>query len=287
MPANLKDNKNIELGIHPNFNFLLNGDFRNGRNAEEIVDRLLEIVPNANCVRSHAMTQSSGLLELFYNKGLTHDCNHFIPEQTEIILKPWSIWNGLIKVPYFWEDDINCVSENRTAINDLVNRKGIKVFDFHQIKGKSNTLNEMIKHCKYDYVALLDVDDIWHDEKLTVQSQMLNHYDVIGSNCVWFGDRAGVVPVIPVEDISNFNFALVNPIINSSSIIRKELCHWNENGIEDYDLWIRLRKQNKRFYNCKAVLVKHRIHTASAFNSKGNDDLVPKLLKLHGFERTG
>ena len=129
----LKDNKNIELGIHPNFNFLLNGDFRNGRNAEEIVDKLLEIVPNANCVRSHAMTQSSGLLELFYNKGLTHDCNHFIPEQTEIILKPWSIWNGLIKVPYFWEDDINCVSENRTAINDLVNRKGIKVFDFHPI----------------------------------------------------------------------------------------------------------------------------------------------------------
>ncbi|NQW41860.1 MAG: hypothetical protein HQ463_00305, partial [Bacteroidetes bacterium] len=129
----LKENENIELGIHPNFNFLLNGDFRNGRNAEEVVDRLLEIVPNAKSVRSHAMTQSSGLLELFYNKGLTHDCNHFIPEQTEIILKPWYLWNNLIKVPYFWEDDINCVSENRTAINDLVNRKGIKVFDFHPI----------------------------------------------------------------------------------------------------------------------------------------------------------
>jgi len=163
----------------------------------------------------------------------------------------------------------------------------IRVFDFHQIKGKSNTLNEMIKHCKYDYVALLDVDDIWHDEKLTVQAQLLNHFDVIGSKCVWFGDRAGVIPDIPVEDISNFNFASVNPIINSSSIIRKELCHWNENGIEDYDLWLRLRKQNKRFYNCKAVLVRHRIHNTSAFNSKGNDDLVPNLLKLHGLERRG
>ena len=161
----------------------------------------------------------------------------------------------------------------------------IRVFDFHQIKGKSNTLNEMIKYCKYDYVALLDVDDIWHDEKLTVQAQLLNHFDVIGSKCVWFGNRAGVIPYIPVEDISNFNFASVNPIINSSSIIRKELCHWNENGIEDYDLWLRLRKQNKRFYNCKAVLVRHRIHNTSAFNSKGNDDLVPNLLKLHGLER--
>ena len=165
----------------------------------------------------------------------------------------------------------------------------IKVFDFHQIKGKSNTLNEMVNHCKYDYVALLDVDDIWHDEKLTVQSQMLNHFDVIGSKCVWIGDRAGVVPAIPVENISKFNFASVNPIINSSSIIRKELCHWNNtfDGVEDYDLWIRLRKQKKLFYNCKAILVKHRIHNTSAFNSKGNDDIVPKLLKSHGLTRSG
>jgi glycosyltransferase involved in cell wall biosynthesis len=160
----------------------------------------------------------------------------------------------------------------------------IRVFDFHQIKGKSNTLNEMIKHCKYDYVALLDVDDIWHEDKLKFQSQKLNEYDIIGSNCVWFGDRAGIVPPIPVEDISNYNFSLVNPIINSSSVIKKELCYWNNkfDGVEDYDLWIRLRKQNKRFYNCKAIFVKHRIHNTSAFNSKGNENLVNDLLKSHG-----
>lgn len=162
------------------------------------------------------------------------------------------------------------------------NSEKIRVFDFHLIKGKSNTLNEMIKHCKYDYVALLDIDDIWHNDKLKFQSQKLNEYDVIGSNCVWFGDITGVIPPIPVEDISNYNFSLVNPIINSSSVIRKELCFWNENGIEDYDLWIRLRKQNKRFYNFKAIFVKHRIHNASAFNSKGNEKLVEDLLKSHG-----
>jgi len=160
----------------------------------------------------------------------------------------------------------------------------IRVFDFHEIKGKSNTLNVMVTYCKYDYVALLDVDDIWHNDKLKFQSEKLNEYDVIGSNCVWFGDRAGVVPPIPVEDISNFNFFLVNPIINSSSVIRKNLCYWNKkfDGVEDYDLWIRLRKQNKRFYNFKAIFVKHRIHNTSAFNSKGNENLVTGLLKSHG-----
>lgn len=163
----------------------------------------------------------------------------------------------------------------------------IRVYDFYKIKGKSNTLNIMIQYCKYDYIALLDVDDIWHPQKLEVQSQLLNSYDVIGSNCVWFGDRPGIIPTIPIGDISNYDFALVNPIINSSCIIKKELCYWNENGIEDYDLWLRLRKSGKTFFNCKAVLVKHRIHNASAFNAKGNNNKVEDLLKSHSLVREG
>ena len=64
---------------------------------------------------------------------------------------------------------------------------------------------------------------------------------------------------------------------------KKELCYWNENGVEDYDMWLRLRKLNKKFYNCPQILVKHRIHKQSAFNSKKNNDKVPELLKSHGF----
>ena len=162
----------------------------------------------------------------------------------------------------------------------------IRVFDFYTIKGKSNTLNEMIPFCNYDYVAILDVDDIWHPQKLEVQSQLLNKFDVIGSNCVWFGDRPGIVPQIPTGDISNYDFSIVNPIINSSSVIRKELCYWNNvwDGVEDYDLWLRLRKQNKKNYNFKEILVKHRIHNTSAFNANGNDNKVDFLLVSHGFK---
>lgn len=165
--------------------------------------------------------------------------------------------------------------------------KRIKVFDFFYIKGKSHTLNEMIKYCKYNYIALLDVDDIWHYKKLEIQSKFLSRFDVVGSNCVWFGDIEGVVPKIPVNDISNFNFSEVNPIINSSSIIKREFCNWNSSfdGVEDYDLWLRLRKQNKKFYNCPEILIKHRIHRQSAFNSKGNNDKVISLLSSHGLTK--
>ena len=160
----------------------------------------------------------------------------------------------------------------------------VKVLDLYNIKGKSNTLNELIKHCKYDYIALLDVDDIWHNHKLLIQSAWLNKYDVIGTNCVWFGDKEGIVPAIPQYDFSNYNFANVNPIINSSVVVRKNLCWWDSkfDGLEDYDLWIRIRKQNKKFYNSSQILVKHRIHNTSAFNSKGysNNEIRERYKRL-------
>jgi glycosyltransferase involved in cell wall biosynthesis len=162
----------------------------------------------------------------------------------------------------------------------------IRVFDFYNIKGKSNTLNEMVKFCNYKYIALLDVDDIWHPQKLEVQSKLFIHnYDVIGSRCIWFGDKPSIIPFVPTGDISKFDFSSINPIINSSSIIKKEFCYWNENGIEDYDLWLRLKKANKRFFNCNEILVSHRIHTSSAFNANGNNDKkVDILLIRHGLK---
>lgn len=160
--------------------------------------------------------------------------------------------------------------------------KRIKVFDFPNIKGKSNTLNHMISLCKSDYVALLDVDDIWFPLKLEVQMEILKQdiYDVIGTFCVYFGDMNGVVPKLPIGDLNNFNFFKFNPIINSSMIMRKELCYWDEkeNGVEDYDLWLNLWKKGKKFYNCDKILVKHRIHKSSAFNAQGNHLKVRDLL---------
>ena len=154
----------------------------------------------------------------------------------------------------------------------------IRVYDLFEIQGKARASNEMIKYCSGDYVAILDVDDIWNPDKLEIQMPCLYDYDVIGTRCVYIGDREGVIPDIPLGDISAFDFNTVNPIINSSSLIRKELCFWNENGIEDYDLWLRLRKQNKSFYNCNQVSVKHRVHQSSAFNSKGQHEQLSKSL---------
>ena len=96
----------------------------------------------------------------------------------------------------------------------------IKVIDFYLIKGKSDTLNEMIKYAKYDWISLLDVDDKWLPKKLESQLIYMKYYDIIGTQCKYFEDYS-IIPNIPVGDLKNHNFLNVNPIINSSCLIKK------------------------------------------------------------------
>ena len=180
------------------------------------------------------------------------------------------------------------VYTNAKSFEYLSNK--IRVYDLYTIKGKSEALNEMVKYAKYDHVAILDVDDIWYPEKLEKQLPYIKEgYDVVGTKCVYFGSNSnvnGVVPKIPTDDISTFDFLLFNPMINSSAIIKKKHANWIcEYGVEDYELWLYLRNIGKRFFNCNEILVKHRIHEASAFNSKGNSNRVPELQEKYSFLR--
>ena len=63
----------------------------------------------------------------------------------------------------------------------------------------------------------------------------------------------------------------------------KDLAYWNkeDDGVEDYDLWLRLWMKGKKFYNVESTQVLHRIHNESAFNAKGNHLKVSKLLERY------
>lgn len=155
----------------------------------------------------------------------------------------------------------------------------IKVLDFYTFTDKSSTLNEMLKYSKYEWICLLDVDDIWLPNKLKSQLPHINQYDVIGTRCKYFGDKH-ISPPIPTGDITKFDFIKVNPIINSSCLVKKNLCRWNEKcRVEDYDMWLRLWKDKRRFYNVDSIQVLHRIHQDSAFNSKGNHLVAKEIIK--------
>ena len=126
----MRSNNNLELGIHPNFNPLLDGTEIKKRTEREVMDEILEIVPNAKCLRSHSLTQSERLLDIFSEYGLSHISNTYIPFMENNILRPWKLWSDLIITPHFFQDNVELRLRNELSVN---NSLGLKIYDFHPI----------------------------------------------------------------------------------------------------------------------------------------------------------
>lgn len=163
------------------------------------------------------------------------------------------------------------------------NSQKIRVLDFPECKSKAQTLNFMVPEAQGDFLCLLDVDDIWIESKLAMQLSFIYSYDVVGSNAQYFGERIDN-PAIPLGAVDSSAFRKLNPIVNTSAMFRKEDAYWEDiHGVEDYDMWCRLAVKGKTFYNVPQVLVKHRIHSGSAFNVKQHREAINEIRVRHGF----
>tara|TARA_Y100000768_G_scaffold384601_1_gene368957 strand:- start:2248 stop:2958 length:711 start_codon:yes stop_codon:yes gene_type:complete len=138
--SEIKSDQNCEIGIHPNFNKLLYGDYSNGKCPEEVIDRLLDIVPSCQIVRSHSLLQSSRIMNIFRSRNLKYDSNDYIPAAQISRVDPWEMENGLIKVPYIFSDELDCFKAG-SPLTEILSRDGLKVFNFHPIHVFLNTEN--------------------------------------------------------------------------------------------------------------------------------------------------
>lgn len=148
----MRKNSNIELGVHPDFNPLLKGDFKYGKNYREVFQYFKKIVPEAISVRCHSLTQNSKIIDLFLEKSILYECSCFIPESANISLKPFLHWDlKIIRVPVKWEDDVHCLYGWPWKSNIFINSEGLKVFTFHPIHIYLNTerLDRYKKSKKY------------------------------------------------------------------------------------------------------------------------------------------
>ena len=132
----------IEVGLHPNFNALLDAGPREG--AGDILNRLHDAFPAAVSVRSHSLFQSSRIQHLFAGRGLVFEVNQFIPSWSGMACRPYREITGMIRVPYFWEDDVHVIAmANGLApawsADAMLDHGGLKAFDFHPIHVFLNT----------------------------------------------------------------------------------------------------------------------------------------------------
>jgi glycosyltransferase involved in cell wall biosynthesis len=161
--------------------------------------------------------------------------------------------------------------------------KRIKVFDYGDDSGKGKTLNKLLKESQSDILAVQDDDDIWLNKKLEHQIKYINDFDIVGTQILYINDNEDIIggpnPNLAYEDIEikNKSYNGDNQIASTSALFKKKTVQkiegWKENidGIEDFDLWLRLMKSGCIFKNINTVEVLHRIHSRSNFNTKKHD----------------
>lgn len=139
----------FELGIHPNF---LPGS-SHGATPETVIEACLALVPGARTVRTHALVQSTLLLDMMVRRGIQLDVSLYLPRTPD--LRPIDMWlpsGKLMRIPYGWEDDFemyqpspvwhiatpqieNEPPSHREASHSRQERqeRTINIFDFHPI----------------------------------------------------------------------------------------------------------------------------------------------------------
>lgn len=134
----IRADKKIELGVHPNFNPLLSGDFQYGKNIDDVMKYYMEIVPEAISVRSHSLTQGGQFIKTFEDNGIKYECNSLINPNGGTV-KPYKFSNKLIKVPHIFEDDVRDWYDEEFNLLKYLKYDGLRVFDFHPIHIFLNT----------------------------------------------------------------------------------------------------------------------------------------------------
>jgi len=150
----------FEVGIHPNFM----PNSTHGKNYDEVMHHMTDIVPHAKTVRTHGLFQSSNIMKMMaVDFGLETDTSIYLREVPHIV--PFEAYYGnsiLLRIPFFWTEDGEMYKPNSSFLSKDKNLDlpGLKVFAFHptHIYLNSNDIK------KYD--ALRKVCDIRYcDEK--------------------------------------------------------------------------------------------------------------------------
>lgn len=153
----------------------------------------------------------------------------------------------------------------------------IRVIALEHNAGVANARNVGIKEAKGEYIALLDNDDLWTEDKLERQLALAQKgADIVYCSYDFIDEENNSIkkPFI-VSQETNFNKMLASSVIScSTSFIKTELMQahpFNSDFYhEDYVLWMELLRVCPTAYGDQKVLMHYRQVTGSRSNKKGN-----------------
>ena len=153
----------------------------------------------------------------------------------------------------------------------------IRVIALEHNVGVANARNVGIKEAKGEYIALLDNDDLWTEDKLERQLALAQKgADIVYCSYDFIDEQNNSIKkpfVVPQQ--TNFNKMLASSVIScSTSFIKTKLmqAHPFNPGFyhEDYVLWMELLRVCPTAFGDQKVLMHYRQVNGSRSNKKGN-----------------
>ena len=150
----------LELGIHPNFNGLLQNSQSAG-SIETVIKELKQIVPESVSVRSHSLVTGSHIRKCFIENGLKYESNFLYTPQKGWKINCFQDYTGLIQVPFIFEDDVYLLDKIKKPATWYFDECEVPlVFNFHPIHLFLNTEDiSRYEKCKiyyHDYAKLTE-----------------------------------------------------------------------------------------------------------------------------------
>ena len=190
-------------------------------------------------------------------------------------------------------------SELDQVISRYSEKVPIVTLDLQVNRGLGRALRAGVEHCRFEWIARMDSDDICLPGRFEQQSAFLEIHpeiDVLGSSISEFDcDPRSQVSLrrLPEEDSAIRSFSKFrNPVNHMTVMFRKqavlEAGNYQEvTGFEDYDLWVRMLMLGARFHNLQEPLILVRCGNGMQRRRGGLGYLRRELRLLRSFHASG
>ncbi len=186
----------------------------------------------------------------------TYNGEHLEFSVNSVINQSYKNWELIII-----DDGSNLTFKNKISRMQKLDSR-IKVITNKTNMKLIKSLNVGLEAAKGKYIARIDDDDIWTDEKkLEYQIKFLEdntEYGIVGCNAQKFGEKKNEYIVAETDLDIRKNILVKNQFIHSAIVFRKEKWKYDYNSelVEDYDLWLRILLKMKG-YNIQKKMVRY------------------------------
>lgn len=183
-----------------------------------------------------------------------------------VIAQTYQNWELLIT------DDVSVDNTKDIVRSYCANDNRIKLFELNRNSGAGASRNNSIENSKGDYIAFLDSDDLWFQDKLSTQIVFMKLNNILLSYSAYQkfsseGDGGVIIPPSSVtyEQLLTGNVIGCLTAVYNAKILGKRYMPLIRKR-QDMGLWLNILRDVDKAYGINEVLAKYRVDTGMTQN---------------------